>query len=478
MRSGTISTGSESAVSTLPRRAIVASHLLSESIWVYALGAAIGAMSGNGRGPLAWWTVACLLTGSYLVMRFLQLVRLPTMLARWTNALIAGLAVYAAIGAQFPESAVDFNWALHLAGNDDPQSFDFIAIVGGLLGVGLWWRGGSLTLMEQPIENLELSFKLGLLALAIAAGVDMLASDDLNILPFMFIFFAASLTGLSIGNLRSPTTEASREKRWVRTIAAVVGGVLGAGLIFAIMGRFVLSWLSGPAVWLLGLLSNAVFYAIILPLAYVFGYIAQGVLAVLKWLIGDPEDEGQQEGAELGGRLRELQELENEAPGYLAYVEWTVVALVVLVALFFLGRAFRRRMVRIEQDEEALRESVAEDADVASDLARLLYRLMPDRFKRQPAAPGLRIPEGDADVADVFRIYFGMLSLAERSGFPRPPSETPREYQDTLKGLFPQDLVHRVTSAFNRACYGHQAPPREQIDEMQLALDQLAKGGG
>jgi hypothetical protein len=361
-------------VSTLPRRAIVASLLLSESIWVYALGAAVGAMSGNGRGPLAWWTVACLLTASYLVMRFLQLVRLPTMLARWTNALIAGLAVYAAIGAQFSGSAIDFTWALHLAGNDDPQSFDFIAIVGGLLGAGLWWRGGSLTLAEQPIENLELSFKIGLLALAIAAGVDMLASDDLNILPFMFIFFAASLTGLSIGNLRSPTTEASKERRWVRTIGAVVGGVLGAGLVFAIMGRFVLSWLSGPAVWLLGLLSNAVFYAIILPLAYVFGYIAEAVLAVLKWLIGEPEFEEQQEGAELGGRLREMQELENEAPGYLAYVEWTVVALIVLVALFFLGRAFRRRMVRIEENEDELRESVAEDADVASDLARLLYR--------------------------------------------------------------------------------------------------------
>ena len=323
-------------MSTLPRRAIVASHLLSESIWVYALGAAIGAMSGNGRGPLAWWTVACLLTASYLVMRFLQLVHLPTMLARWTNALIAGLAVYAAIGAQFPESAVDFTWAFHLAGNDDPQSFDFIAIVGGLLGAGLWWRGGSLTLAEPPIESLELSFKLGLLALAIAAGVDMLASDDMNILPLMFIFFAASLTGLSIGNLRAPTTEASRERRWVRTIGAVVGGVLGAGLVFAILGRFVLSWLSAPAVWLLGLLSNAVFYVIILPLAYVFGYIASAVLAVLQWLLGEPEFEGQQEGGEVGNRLQELQELEKEAPGYLTYVEWTVIALVVLAALFFL----------------------------------------------------------------------------------------------------------------------------------------------
>ena len=461
----------------LPRRVIVAAHLLSESIWVYALGAAIGALSGNGRGPLEWWTVACLLTVSYMVMRSLQLFRMPTMAAQWTNALIALLAIYAAIGAQFSGSAVDFTWVRHMFGSEDPKSFDFIVIVGGLLGAGLWWRGGSLTLADQPVESLEFSFKLGLLALAIAAGIDMVASDDLSVLPLMFVFFAASLTGLSIGNLRSPSADASKERRWVRTIGGVVGGVLGAGVIFAILGRFVLSWLSGPAVWLLGLLSSIVFYVIILPLAYVFGYIAAAVLAVLEWLIGDPEFEPQEQAAEAGNWLQELREEDTEASAFLTYAEWAVAAVVVLVVLFFLWRAFRRRMVKVEEVEEEIRESVAEDADVASDLARLLYRLVPDRFKRPRGAPGLRIPEGDADVADVFRIYFGMLSLAEERGFPRPPAETPREYQGTLEGLFPRDLARRATAAFNRACYGHRAPPREQIDEMRLALEQLAKGG-
>lgn len=463
-------------MNTLRRRAIVAAHLLSESIWVYALAAAIGAMSGNGRGPLEWWTVACLLTASYLAMRSLQLFRMPTMAAQCMNALIAALAIYAAIGAQFSGSAVDLTWVRHMFGNDDPQSFDFIAIVGGLLGAGLWWRGGSLTLADQPVESLDSSFKLGLLALAIAAGIDMVASVDLNILPLMFVFFAASLAGLSIGNLRPPAADASKERRWVRTIGGVVGGVLGAGVILAILGRFVLSWLSAPAVWLLGLLSNVVFYVIILPLAYVFGYLAEAILAILEWLIGDQEFEPQEQAAEAGNWLQEIRDQETEAPAFLTYLEWAVGAVVVLVVLFFLWRSFRRRMVRVEDDEEALRESVAEDADVASDLARLLYRLVPDRFKRPRAAPGLRIPEGDADIADMFRIYFGMLSLAEERGFPRPASKTPREYQGTLEGLFPQDLVRGATAAFNRACYGHRAPPREQIDEMRLALDQLAKG--
>ena len=375
-------------MNTLRRRAIVAAHLLSESIWVYALGATIGALSGNGRGPLEWWTVASLLFASYLVMRSLQLFRMPTMAAQWTNVLIAVLAIYTAIGAQFSGSLVDLTWVRHMFGSDGPQSFDFISIVGGLLAAVLWWRGGSLTLADQPVESLDTSFKLGLLALAIAAGIDMVASEDLNILPLMFVFFAASLAGLSIGNLRPPTVDASKERRWVRTIGVVVGGVLGAGVVFAIVGRFVLSWLSAPAVWLLGLLSNVVFYVIILPLAYVFGYLAEAILAVLEWLIGDQEFEAQEQAAEAGNWLQELREQETEAPAFLTYMEWAVAAVVVLVVLFFLWRSFRRRMVRVEEDEEALRESVAEDADVASDLARLLYRLVPDRFKRPRAARG------------------------------------------------------------------------------------------
>ena len=464
-------------MNTLRRRAIVAAHLLSESIWVYALGAAIGALSGNGRGPLEWWTVAFLLIASYLVMRSLQLFRMPTMAAQWTNVLIAVLAIYAAIGAQFSGSAVDLTWVRYMFGSDGPQSFDFISIVGGLLAAGLWWRGGSLTLADPPVESLDSSFKLGLLALAMSAGIDMVAAIDLNILPLMFVFFAASLAGLSIGNLRPPAADASKERRWIRTIGGVVGGVLGAGVVLAILGRFVLSWLSAPAVWILGLLSNVVFYVIILPVAYVFGYLAEAILAVLEWLIGDQEFEAQEQAAEAGNWLQELREQETEAPEFLTYLEWGVGAVVVLAVLFFLWRTFKRRIVKIEEDEEEVRESVAEDADVATDLARLLYSLVPDRFKRPRAARGRRIPEGDADIADVFRVYFGMLSLAEERGFPRPPAETPREYQGTLEGLFPRDLVRGATAAFNRACYGHRAPPRDHIDEMRLALEQLAKGG-
>ena len=464
-------------MSTVRRRAIVAAHLLSESLWVYALGAVLGAVASTGRGPLGWWSVVALLTASYLAMRVLQLVRMPTLVAQYGNALMAGLAVYVALGAQLSTSSVgvDLFWVRHVAASASPPNFAFIAIVGGLLAAGLWWRGGRLAAVDQPVEDLEFSFKMGLVVLAFSAMIDMVAADNLNILPLMFVFFAASLTGLSIGHLRAASTGASNETNWFRTIGAVVGSVLIAGLVFTVIERFILSWLSGPASWVLSLFATAVFYVIVLPLAYLFGFLAQGAIAFLNWLLGSGELDPQP-AAQFGEGLQEQREFEAaEAPGYLTYIEWTIVVVIVLVVLFFVGRAFTRRIVREEEDEEELRESVTEDADLANDIARLLYRLIPDRFKRPATRPGPRIPDGDPEVADVFRIYFGMLSLAEESGYPRPPAETPKEYQSTLEGLFPREVVRRVTAAFNRACYGHRAPPREQIDDMRLSLEGLAE---
>ena len=87
------------------------------------------------------------------------------------------------------------------------------------------------------------------------------------------------------------------------------------------------------------------------------------------------------------------------------------------------------------------------------------------------------MPEGDAGVVDVFRVYFGLLTLAEERGHPRRPTETTVEYQRTLVRIFPANLVHMVTAAFNRACYGHHPAPRQQIDEMPASLERLVSGG-
>ena len=142
--------------------------------------------------------------------------------------------------------------------------------------------------------------------------------------------------------------------------------------------------------------------------------------------------------------------------------------------LFVLSRAFRRRSRRRRVHQEAERESVLGEADPAVDMARLLYGLIPDRLRSRGRLPPFRLPDDDADLVDVFRVYFGLLVIADERGFPRQPNETPIEYQTTLERLVPRNLARMATEAFVKACYGHQRTPREQIDEMRVSLERLS----
>ena len=118
------------------------------------------------------------------------------------------------------------------------------------------------------------------------------------------------------------------------------------------------------------------------------------------------------------------------------------------------------------------RESLIEDADPALDMARLLFDLLPERFRRRKVDDRLRLPEDEQNIVDVFRVYFGMLDYAEERGLLRKGEQTPSEFQSSLEEVLPQRLVSMATAAFNRACYGHRPTSTDQIAEMRQMLEQ------
>jgi hypothetical protein len=255
----------------------------------------------------------------------------------------------------------------------------------------------------------------------------------------------------------------------------VVAAILVTGLLLSLLGRSVLSWVSSPILTVLGWLATVVLYVLVLPIAYVTDWLTR--LAIyLVGLIGaaEPEREEQQ-GRSLVDQMRDLQEREvPEWPGMLLQaLEYLVIAIVAIALLYVMARAFRRRYRLRRTDAGGVHESVREDADPAYDLAQLLFNLLPSRLRRVSSRRTYKLPDDETGVVDVFRIYFGMLTLAEERGCPRPAAETPAEYQRTLEGVFPGDLVRKATAAFNRACYGHRSASPDDIAEMRSALDQL-----
>ena len=454
-------------------RFVVAAILLSESAWLYAL-IALPGLAARGEGATLSWPAVLAITGSsFIVARGLQLVAMPVRAANAVQMLAGAMALYFTLGTQasIGVSGLDLGWIGGLHSDGAP----LMAAFGGLSGVALWWWGGRLASADNPVGRLEASFRLGVIAMAIGAVFDMFHEADLRVFPLMFLFFASGLTGLAVGHRLPATRQAIDEAAWRRVIGVVVSAVLVSGLLFSLLQRNVLSLVGEALLAVPKGLALVVLYVVIFPISYVVIWIME---TVRGWF-GEPEALEPQEQIESGGVMQSVREVvegaEQQGPGvWVEVLVWVLVAILIVFVLYILARAFRGRMAAREEQETGTRESLDEDANPAFDLANLLFNLIPDRFRRAKLRRSFRLPDGEPGIVDAFRVYFGMLTLAEERGFPRPQAETPQEYQRTLEQVFPRDLVRTATAAFTRACYGHHPASPEQIQEMRTSLEQLA----
>ena len=470
-------------MSSAQRRLVALATLLSESAWLYALIAVLGVILGVGANPVSWAAVAVLMGLSYIVARGVAMVAMPITTAYAIQMVVGAIVVYLTIGAQADTGVggLDLAWAAHLSGtSDDGTAAGAVgSLRGALLGVivaaGLWWRGGRTASLLEPLDNLETGFRVGLGVLAVATTVEIFTDAALGIFPVMFLFFASGLAGLSIGHLLPASRTATQERAWTRVIAGVVAAVLVIGLMLSLLGRSVISLLSTPVLTVLGWFGTVVFYVIVIPLGYVVEWLIRFGIYIVGLIGAEEQEREPPQGRSLVDQMRDLQEQEGPewAATLLQALEYLLIAVVSVVLLYIMAQAFRRRYRLRQADAGGVHESVREDADPVYDLARLLFNLLPDRLRRARSHRTYRLPEDEPGVVDVFRIYFGMLTLAEERGHPRPAAETPAEYQATLEGIFPREAVRRATAAFNRACYGHLPASPDEIAEMRSALDRV-----
>ncbi len=455
---------------------VFAATVISESAWLFAALGMLGLLLANNGSPLGLIAVLVIVTFSFLIARFMQMVIMPTVLAYAIQMLSGVIVIYFIVATQIGSGTqgIDLGWLSTVVSGTAVDGYTFRAGLGSILGAGLWWRGGMIAASEFPVDGLGTSFRIGVLVIAAAALVDVLGPADLSIFPVMFLFFAAGLGGLSIGHVLPASQRAIEEKAWPRVIGGVVLGIVVIGLLFSLLQRNVLVFISTPVLFVLNGLATVVFFVIILPIAFVVGALTSLVLLIVGWLVGE---QAQREAPQIFEGVQELEEQSGEISGIAANIlqtlEMTLVAILILAVLYLMAKSFRRRVRWRLVQVEGMRESVKEDSDAALDLGRLLLNLLPKRFRSKEKSPALMLPDDDPGVVEVFRVYFGLLTLAEGRGFPKGPAETPREYQHTLEQLFPRNLARAATSAFIRACYGHHPASREQIEEMKASLAQL-----
>lgn len=459
-------------------RLVVVALAVSESTWLYALFGLWGLAFGTGGPPLGWPAVLGVLGASLLVGRALNSIVMPSRLAYVIQMALGALVIHLTLGAQIAGSGsgIDLGWIGTMISGTEMGGDTRWGVLASIFAVSLWWRGGAMAASEYPTASLVVSFRVGILALAVAAMVDFANDARLNVFPMMFVFFASALAGLAVGHLLPASPHAPAGRAWPRVIGGVVAGILVIGLMFSALQKSVLSLLAAPALAAMGVLAKVFFFVVVVPLVYILSLIARAVIALVSPFLGGERLDF--EGISFQSFGEQLLERREAGSAFLSILEWTLLSVLVLVVLYILARAFRRRVRWRRSMAEGARESLMEEADPAHDVGKLLFGLLPRRFKRRARRRRfLRLPEDDPNVADVFRIYFGLLVLAEDRGLSRGAAETPIEYQRKLESVFPGDLVRRVTAAFNRACYGHHPATRDQIEEMRSSVERLGSRG-
>ncbi len=453
---------------------VLAAHVLAESAWVFALAGFVGTLANFESSPLSWYAIAVILGLSVLLSR---LTPRKGEKVEAVFALMAGLGlvvVYVSVALHVDPGHIRPAWPLDWLINDAPGGYTSRGAFGALLGVLLWWRGTRVASNEFPTDDLSFTFRMGMPILVVALLYDLNNDAELSTFPMVFLFFGSSLIGLGAGHLLEQSQRSSDERTWPKTIGATVAVITLFGFLVALINRGVLSFLSRPATAALDALARGIIWGIVAPIAFVFDVIVGWLIG----LLGLFRDEGERpQEAEFNPEvqgfmetLQQEQEAESEAFALvLQIIEFALVALIVAIVIFFLAGAFRRLRRGRERPTDGQRDSLAQDASPAADVAKLALRLVPDVLKR-PQRKGYRVPDGPPGIVEVFRLYYDMLDTAEEHGIIRRKHDTPREFQDRLEGTFPADVVGPSTESFNLAIYADVPAERSVVQRLRQGL--------
>ena len=452
-------------------RLIVAALVVAESAWLFALLGIIGLGMGNGGSALGWLAVLALLATGAGVARVLSSSMFGGALP-YVLQIIAGVsAIYLTMATQVGTSDAFWNlgWPMAASGSSDVAGANFRATFGTVAAVLLWWRGGTLGSSEEPTESLNRSFKFGMVLMALAVLVDVNSEAVLHTFGALFAFFAGSLAGLGVARLGHGAGGERGAMIWLRVVAGTVAGVLAVGAAFSLIRREFLEAVRAPVSEVLGWMGTALFYVVILPVAWVINGLVGLVLGLFS---GDgPTRELIPTGESLGEQF--LQREAGPTPSYVTALEWVLLAVVIAVALYVIVFALRRRGRRRPAQIEGVRESVLGESDPMLDAANMLFGLLPSALRRRRAGSRVTLPSGPPDVVEAMRSYYRLLLHAGGRGGDRPSSTTPAEYRARLAQLVPGHLADASTEAFNAAFYGGHEPDGDDLAQIRAELDRL-----
>ena len=427
---------------------LIGARCLVEAVAFSAL-LALGHAGTSGRDPLPVLPTALVLFGAGLLL--VTVLREAGAERRSATIIVIALAGAAGWGLSLPMRA-GADWFATLSR----------IVLFGIIGEAYLWR--TVSIARGAMRWTDARNAVPFAGLAIAAA--SLASGPIDRAPFAVLALlgvAASGLALSLARTSEELSLARGTTGRMRTSSATSAtAIVGVIAIFAAALVPSVQDALGSFGGFLAPIVGRIFYLLILPFAYLAGYLIEllrPLLANAQWrppnfVTTTPEEE------ELL-----MRQIEQTRPFVFGAVELIIAAVAVLVALLLLDRMLRERRLELPEGVTLERESAE-----GISLRDTLRGLRPRRGQRR------RRPRDDGTPAAALRVvYWRFLELADRHGPGwREPHETPAEHGARATGIAPRwSLGAPIIRAFEDLRYGGTDPDPATVTRTRLALTEL-----
>jgi hypothetical protein len=460
--------------------------VFSEAAWLYAFISVLGVAAGSTGSPLSFFAILGILGLSTVTYSFIRWKSFQAFELFYFGATLFGVVLaYMVMAAAYdPDQAFTLDWIAKLIDSTiKEQGKAFHGVAGGILALGLWFRGIRLAMVPNPERSLTLSFRLGLFFIGFSAIMGIMRPEHPNVFAMVLIFFGAGLVGLNVGHLVSETSTSAQTRTWPKVIGLAVVGVLVAGGMFGFLQESFVEWVTSPIRFVFTRIVEGLLLIVSIPIVIAL----EGINTVIAAVFSRPVELelGPEATATPTPTVGPSQDFlgnpggafDPRAPDFLVFIlqfvrYGLVIGTIVVVSIFLYVIASKLAKKLRKDDDDADRESLFDEMNFASDIGDLFSDFMSnvrDLFKGAGRRV-FRLPEGPPGVVEALRLYYQMLTTAEQNEVPRPDHYTPNEFRRDLRRIFPNELVEPATEAFNRAQYGDIPTSGEDITKMRASF--------
>jgi len=385
----------------------------------------MGAAGGTGGSPVSYIAVIGILGLSILVFGFIREQEFEGFEIAYTaGVVLMFVTVYLVVAFHVLPGEFTPGWILRIREYYLPEGYAFRAILGTIVGLLLVVRGVRLSLVQFPEKSFNLTFRAGLLFMGVAAIVDLLVEEQLNVFVFMILFFGAGLAGLNLGHLVPESAASVRSRTWTKVIAGGAIATVTIGLFFIGISRGIFAVVTDPLQAFFLHMAKGLAIIVGFPLFAAYGVINRAV----ENFFGDEEFIG-----EFGGANPFPDEATTTLPFNVSSTEvgavtsagadfvdpelltrifvFVLIFVVASLILAFLYFVLKKLAPEALKNRAGNRESITEEVDIGSDLWDFLKSLIPN-FNLFNRGQGYHIPEGQPGVVEALKLYYEMLTTA------------------------------------------------------------------